>query len=74
MIADRVYMHQCLVRDVIRMRVKDRTVAHRFLNGYTDSKNKYHKGWNEMHKESTLEKDVRDQWVLGNRGGDSEWK
>ena len=68
------YRHQCLVRHVINMRLKDRNAAHRFLNGHTDALKKYHRGWNEMHNGSRLDKDVRDQWTLGNRAGAGEWK
>ena len=53
-------------------RLKDRNAAHRFLNGYTDDKKR--KGWNEMHPTSILDRDVKAQWALGNRGGDKEWK
>ena len=55
--------HQCLVRWVIRMRIKDRDHAHKWLQG-----------WNEKHPSSILEKDVIDQWSKGNQGKEGEWK
>jgi len=66
--------HRCLVRFIIELRIRDRNLAHNFLNGYTDEQKKYHRGWNEMHKESRLDKDVREQWAAGNRGEVNEWK
>ena len=70
----REHMYRCLVREVIRMRIKDRDGAYRWLRGYSDSGGKWKKGWNELHPESNLEKDVRDQWTKGNRGNEGEWK
>jgi len=67
-------MHRCLVREIIKMRIKDRDVAYRWLNGYSDHTGRWHKGWNQLHPKSTLEQDVRDQWSKGNRGNDGEWK
>lgn len=51
------------------MRAQDRDAAHKFL--YGDKKSF---GWNAKHPESTLEKDVRDQWAKGNRGEYGVWK
>jgi len=68
------HRHRCLVREIIRMRMQDRAKAHRWLNGGTDNAGKYHKGWNELHPRSILERDVRDQWSKGNRGEIGEWK
>lgn len=48
--------------------------ALKWLNGYTDDRGKYHKGWNEIHPESRLDADVRQQWILGNRGEFGNWK
>lgn len=73
-IGEREHMHRCLVREVIKMRIKDRNGAHRWLNGYLGDRGKWIKGWNELHPESTLEEDVRQQWILGNRGNLGEWK
>ena len=56
------FMYQCLVRDVIKKRLKDRSLAHKFLHG-----------WNENHKGSKLQEDVMYQWNKGNRGKDGEW-
>ena len=56
------------------MRIKDRDGAYRWLNGYSDHTGRWKKGWNELHPESTLEEDVRDQWSKGNRGNEGEWK
>jgi hypothetical protein len=53
--------HQHLVRWVIRMRIKDRDHAHKWLQG-----------WNEKHPGSILESDVIDQWKKGNKG--EGWK
>ena len=73
-IGEREYMYRCLVRHVIKMRIKDRDGAYRWLNGYVDSNRHWKKGWNELHPKSNLEKDVRDQWAKGNRGNTEEWK
>ena len=68
------HRHRCLVRWVIKKRIEDRDAAYRWLNGYHDNTGKHHKGWNELHPNSRLERDVRDQWAKGNRGNDGEWK
>ena len=73
-IGEREHMYRCLVREVIKMRIKDRDSAYRWLRGYSDSGGRWKKGWNELHPESNLEKDVRDQWAKGNRGNYGEWK
>jgi hypothetical protein len=67
------YRHQCLVRWIIRKRLEDKDAAHRFLHGYHEN-GKHKNGWNDLHPESTLERDSIDQWNLGNRGKDGEWK
>jgi hypothetical protein len=54
--------------------MKDRDAAHKWLKGYTSPNGRYIKGWNELHPESKLEIDVKEQWKLGNRGNDKEWK
>jgi len=56
------FLYQCLVRDVIQKRIKDRTLAHNFLTGFMDK-----------HPESTLREDVMAQWNKGNRGRKDEW-
>ena len=71
---EREHMYRCLVREVIKMRVKDRDGAYRWLRGCSDNAGRWKKGWNELHPESKLEDDVRDQWSKGNRGNEGEWK
>ena len=71
---EREHMYRCLVRTVITMRLKDRDGAYRWLRGYSDSTGRWKKGWNDIHPESNLEEDVRDQWSKGNRGNTGEWK
>ena len=66
-------IHQSLVREIIRMRIKDRDKAHKWLNGYLGADDKWIKGWNDLHPESTLNKDIITQWNLGNRGRIGEW-
>ena len=73
-IGEREYMYRCLVREVIKMRIKNRDGAYRWLKGYVDDTRRWKKGWNELHPESKLEDDVRDQWNKGNRGNTGEWK
>lgn len=68
------HRHRCLVREVISMRLKNRDSAYRWLNGYVDELGRRKKGWNELHPNSRLEEDVRDQWAKGNRGNTGEWK
>lgn len=67
------YRHQCLVRWLLRKRVEDKDAAHRWLHGYMKN-GKHQKGWNDLHPESTLERDSIDQWNLGNRGHDGDWR
>ena len=71
---DDEHRHRCLVREIICMRIKDRDSAHRWFTGYRDHTGKHHKGWNEYHPDSILERDVREQWAKGNRGNKGEWK
>jgi len=66
-------LHQSLVREIIRMRIQDRDKAHRWLNGYLNSADKWVKGFNELHPESTLNADIIDQWKKGSRGRPGEW-
>jgi hypothetical protein len=66
-------LHQSLVREIIRMRIQDRDKAHKWLNGYLNSADKWVKGFNELHPESTLNADIHKQWRLGNRGRIGEW-
>jgi hypothetical protein len=57
------YRHQCLVRYVIRWRIKNRTEALKFLND-----------WEKKHKDKRLDEDVRRQWFRGNRGKHNDWR
>lgn len=57
------YRHQCLVRYIIRMRIKNRTEAMEFL-----------KKWEKSKKDTKLEQDVRTQWARGNRGQHNDWR
>lgn len=57
------YRHQCLVRYVIRLRVKNRQEAIDFL-----------KAWEKKHKDTKLEEDVRKQWFRGSRGQHNDWR
>jgi hypothetical protein len=68
------HKYRCLVRAVIKMRVRDRDEAYKFLVGWVRPDGSWAKGWNELHPGSTLESDVKQQWKLGNRGEDGDWK
>lgn len=57
------YRHQCLVRYVIRWRIKNRKEALKFLAD-----------WEKKHKDKRLEEDVRRQWFRGNRGKHNDWR
>lgn len=57
------YRHQCLVRYVIRWRIKNRKEALKFLAD-----------WEKRHKDKRLEEDVRRQWFRGNRGKHNDWR
>jgi hypothetical protein len=57
------YRHQCLVRYVIRWRIKNRKEALKFLND-----------WEKRHKDKRLDEDVRRQWFRGNRGKHNDWR
>ena len=57
------YRHQCLVRYVIRWRIKDRKEALKFLSD-----------WEKKHKDKRLNEDVRRQWFRGNRGKHNDWR
>jgi hypothetical protein len=54
---------QCLVRDVIKKRIKDRDAAHEFL-----------RMWEAKHDGSKLRDEVANQWKLGNRGENGDWR
>ena len=57
------YRHQCLVRYVIRWRIKNRKEALKFLAD-----------WEKKHKDKRLDEDVRRQWFRGNRGKHNDWR
>ena len=54
---------QSLVREVIRMRIKDRDKAHDFL-----------RMWEKNHNDPKLRDEVAAQWKLGNRGEKGDWR
>ena len=60
---DDEHRHRCLVRHVIKLRIKDKNSAHSFLAL-----------WNDNHPTSILERDVKQQWAAGNRGDSGVWK
>jgi len=68
------YKYRCLVREVIKMRIRDRDEAYKFLAGWVRPNGSWQKGWNELHPSSTLEQDIKQQWKLGNRGEHGDWK
>ena len=68
------YKYECLVREVIRMRIRSRDEAYRFLSGWTKPDGRWQQGWNQQHPESKLEDDVKRQWKAGNRGDYGDWK
>lgn len=57
------FRHQCEVRMVIRWRMEDRDRALRYLEGVKQKRG-----------DDKLERDVREQWKMGNRGKENEWK
>jgi len=73
-ISEEEHKYRCLVRWVIKYRMENRDAAHKWLRGGVDEKNIYRKGWMEVRPDSPLEKDVINQWKLGNRGEYGEWK
>ena len=57
------YRHQCLVRYVIRWRIKNRNEALAFISR-----------WMEKRPNDLLERDIYAQWKLGNRGVHDDWR
>lgn len=53
------YLHQCLVRWVIRYRIENRQAAIEWLN---------------KRKDPELADQVREQWAKGNRGNWGDWR
>ena len=60
------HRHRCEVRTVLRWRVEDRNKAIEYI-----SLVRKRRGEKEA---DILEKDCREQWKLGNRGLNGEWK
>ena len=60
---ERIYLYQCLVREVIKRRIEDRSKAWDFLEDYE-----------KKHPGTTLKKDVIEQWRKGNRGLAGDWR
>ena len=58
--------HECEVRYVLRMRVESRERALNFLRLVKEKRK--HGGWEK------LERDVFEQWSLGNRGAKDDWR
>jgi hypothetical protein len=58
--------HRAEVRQVIRWRIEDRDRAHRYLDA-VEQKRRHGGG-------AKLRKDVMEQWKLGNRGADGDWR
>lgn len=56
------FRHQCLVRHIIKLRLKDRDKAMKFLETW------------EKNKGNKLRLDVIEQWNLGNRGDHMDWR
>lgn len=56
------FRHQCLVRHIIKLRLKDRGKAMQFLATW------------EKNKGEKLRIDVMEQWGLGNRGDHMDWR
>lgn len=57
------YRHQCLVRHVIRWRIKNRGEALAFISR-----------WMRKRPNDLLERDVYREWKLGNRGIYNDWR
>jgi len=57
------FRHQCLVRYVIRWRIKNRNEALGFISR-----------WMEKRPKDLLERDVYLEWKLGNRGIHKDWR
>lgn len=59
------FRHQCLVRWVLALRVRDRIAARDFLDS-----------WEQKHKtaNSQLRQDAMSQWRRGNRGKHGDWR
>jgi len=61
-----LHRHQCEVRQVLKWRTQDRNKAIEYLSIVRKKRGD--------RAAQLLEKDCREQWTLGNRGEDSQWK
>lgn len=60
------YMHQCLVRHILKMRAR---------RGGAERAREFLDGWEKKHPDDTqLRKDVVEQWDKGSRGADGDWR
>jgi hypothetical protein len=60
------HRHRCEVRTILKWRTQDRNKAIEYLSIVRIKRGD--------RAAQLLEKDCRDQWTLGNRGEDSQWK
>ena len=60
------HRHRCEVRTILKWRTQDRNKAIEYLSIVRKKRGD--------RAAQLLEKDCRDQWQLGNRGEDSQWK
>jgi hypothetical protein len=60
------HRHRCEVRQVLKWRTQDRNKAIEYLSIVRKKRGD--------RAAQLLEKDSKDQWQLGNRGEDSQWK
>jgi hypothetical protein len=61
-----LHRHRCEVRQVLKWRTQDRNKAIEYLSLVIKKRGD--------RVAQLLEKDCREQWTLGNRGEDSQWK
>jgi len=60
------HRHRCEVRQVLKWRTQDRNKAIEYLSIVRNKRGD--------RTAQLLEKDCREQWTLGNRGINGEWK
>jgi hypothetical protein len=73
-VGDDEFRHRCLARKIIQMRIQDRDKAHVWMYGGMDVNGNHVKGWQQLHKDSILIRDILSQWKLGSRGKWGDWK
>ena len=61
-----LHRHRCEVRQVLKWRTQDRNKAIEYLSLVIKKRGD--------RVAQLLEKDCKAQWILGNRGEDSQWK